>query len=216
MNQEVRQFEEIPYVIRYPREYDSAKRWPVLLFLHGMGSRGHDIQRFLNNPFFTLTKKHADFPFVIIAPQCCTGTWFDIFQSLKKLVQHVVYAAYTDPERVYLMGASMGGYAVWQLAMSMPELFAAICPICGGGMYTNASQLQHVPVWAFHGQKDTVVFPDESEKMVNAVNRFGGEARLTIYPENKHDAWSDTYSNEAVFQWLLAHQKDVGSAESTP
>ncbi|MBQ7867274.1 MAG: prolyl oligopeptidase family serine peptidase [Clostridia bacterium] len=215
MNQEIRQFEEISYIIRYPGDYDPAKRWPVIIFLHGMGSRSQDIHRLQGNPFFTVTEKHPHFPFVVIAPQCSAGTWVDIYQSLKKLVQHVASAAYTDPERVYLMGASMGGYGVWQLAMSMPDLFAAICPICGGGMYANAAQLKHVPVWAFHGQKDTTVLPEESEKMVNAVNRFGGNAILTIYPENGHDAWSDTYSNEAVFRWMLSHKKDAGSAECT-
>ena len=101
----------------------------------------------------------------------------------------------------------MGGYATWQLAMSMPEHFAAILPICGGGMYWNAGRLAKLPVWAFHGAKDTVVFPEESQKMVNAVNKSGGNATLTIYPECDHDSWTNTYSNPKVFAWLLEHKK---------
>ena len=115
-------------------------------------------------------------------------------------------ADYTDPERLYLMGASMGGYTTWELAMSMPELFAAIVPICGGGMYWNAGRLVNVPVWAFHGKLDPTVLVEESEKMVNAVNKRGGNARLTVYPENKHDAWTDTFSNPEVYRWLLDHK----------
>ena len=64
----------------------------------------------------------------------------------------------------------MGGYGTWQLAISMPEAFAAIVPICGGGMYWDAGRLKKVPVWAFHGDSDPTVFPEESVKMVNAVN----------------------------------------------
>ena len=106
------------------------------------------------------------------------------------------------------MGPSMGGYTSWALGMSMPEYFAAIVPICGGGMYWNAGRLINVPIWAFHGGKDSVVFVEESKKMVNAVNANGGNAKLTIYPENDHNAWSDTYSNYEVFEWLLSHKNE--------
>ena len=72
-------------------------------------------------------------------------------------------------------------------------------------MYWNASRLVNVPIWAFHGEKDPVVLKEESIKMVNAVNKCGGNARLTIYPENEHNAWSDTYNNHEVFRWLLSN-----------
>jgi predicted peptidase len=104
------------------------------------------------------------------------------------------------------MGASMGGYGSWQMAMSLPEYFAAMVPICGGGLFWNAARLVNVPVWAFHGGKDTVIPPEESMKMVDAVNAAGGNAKLTIYPDNDHNAWTDTYSNPEVFAWLLAHK----------
>ena len=100
----------------------------------------------------------------------------------------------------------MGGYTVWQLGMSMPEVFAAMVPICGGGMYWNAGRLANVPVWAFHGAKDPTVFVEESKKMVDAVNACGGNARLTIYPENGHDSWTDTLTNPEVFKWLLEQE----------
>ena len=149
---------------------------------------------------------------ITVAPLCSENTWFDLFDMLKALLAEIACADFTDPERIYCMGASMGGYATWQLAMSCPEYFAAIVPICGGGMYWNAARLINVPVWAFHGAKDTVVLPEESQKMVNAVNRKNGNARLTLYPENDHNAWSDTYSNPEVFSWMLSH-KNQNAAE---
>ncbi|MBQ8610841.1 MAG: prolyl oligopeptidase family serine peptidase [Oscillospiraceae bacterium] len=147
-----------------------------------------------------------------VAPQCSADTWFDLWEHLEALAEEIVRLPYADTERIYLMGSSMGGYGTWQLAMSMPTLFAAIVPICGGGMYWNAGRLVNVPVWAFHGGKDPTVYVEESKKMVDAVNRAGGNAKLTVYPENGHDAWSDTYSNEEVFRWLL-QQKKAGVAE---
>ena len=135
-----------------------------------------------------------------------------MWERLEALVREVAGLSCVDADRIYVMGASMGGYATWQLAMSMPEYFAAIVPICGGGMYWNAARLADVPTWAFHGAKDATVLPEESVKMVEAVKKHGGSAKLTLYPENNHDAWSDTYSNPAVFAWLL-QQRRKGSGE---
>ena len=212
MRYEVAQFESIQYITRYPNGYQEGVKYPVIIFFHGAGGRGNDISTLPNNPYFRITDGYEDFPFITIAPQCNTNTWFDLFQTLERLVLKVTQESFTDVKRIYLMGASMGGYCTWQLAMSMPECFAAIAPICGGGMYWNAARLINVPVWAFHGKKDETVFMEESEKMVAAVNRSGGNARLTVYPENGHDAWNDTYSNPEVFKWLLTHE-NINAAE---
>ena len=201
---EVKKYKKLNYVIRFPKGYEKEKQYPVRLFLHGAGTRGNDIEILRRNRFFIITEEHADFPFISIASQCSENSWFDLFETLQEFVKDIVSKPYVDKKRVYLMGSSMGGYGTWQLAMSMPEYFAAICPICGGGMYWNAARLANVPVWAFHGQKDPYVLLEESVKMVDAVNRCGGNARLTVYPEHTHDAWSDTYRNPKVFEWLLS------------
>ena len=215
MNMKVCNIEGLEYVIKYPSNFDSSNKYPVLFFLHGAGTRGNDINKLIENPFFDETEKHGDLPFIIVAPLCSEDTWFDMWERLKKLVDHISSLPDADLDRMYIMGASMGGYATWQLAMSMPEKFAAIVPICGGGMYWNASRLKDIPVWAFHGALDGVVFPDESKKMVEKVNKRGGNARLTVYPENEHNAWSDTYSNREVFEWLLSHRKSSSHTSGT-
>ena len=199
-------FQNIRCVLRKPIDFNSEKKYPILLFIHGAGTRGNDIDKLCANPFFRLTDRHQNFPFVTIAPLCEENTWFDVWERLKALVNDITNLPFADQERIYVMGASMGGYATWQLAMSMADRFAAIVPICGGGMYWNAGRLVNVPIWAFHGAKDTAVLLEESVKMVEAVKRHGGEAKLTVYPENGHDAWSDTYSNPEVFSWLFPQQ----------
>ena len=198
-------YEGIEYLITYPYNYKQGAKYPVIIFLHGAGGRGTDIEIIKENPYFKEIAEYPEFPFVSIAPQCSGNSWFDIFERLKKLVIHIAKEEYTDTERIYLVGVSMGGYGTWQLAMSLPEIFAAAIPICGGGMYWNASRLVNVPIWAFHGAKDHLVNVDESIRMVNAINDNGGNAKITIYPERMHNSWSDTYSNYAVFEWLLSN-----------
>lgn len=200
-------FEGMKYIISYPSGFTDEKKYPIILFLHGAGSRGTDISLLKSNPYFLITDKIKDFPFITIAPQCHQDTWFDLFETLEKFVLYFTELECVDTNKVYVMGASMGGYATWQLAMSMPEYFAAVVPVCGGGMYWNADRLVNVPIWAFHGAKDGCVMSEESRKMVDAVNTSGGSAKLTVYPENGHDAWSDTYANPEVFKWLLSNVK---------
>lgn len=203
------------YVIHYPKTFEETKPQPVLLHLNGAGSRGNDIKPCLETRSVTLgANAFPEYPFVTVVPLCSADTWFDLWEHLEELVRWIAAQPFTDRKRIYLTGGSMGGYATWQLAMSMPEYFAAIAPVCGGGMYWNARRLENIPIWAFHGGKDPVVFPEESQKMVDAVNKRGGNAKLTIYPENGHNAWDDTYSNPELYRWFLSHEKSeapVGS-----
>ena len=200
-------FRTLQYLVRYPDGYEKGMKCPVLICIHGAGGRGGSYEDFKGHSEFTISGKMEGFPFITVAPMCpkVDGTWFDYFETLKDFIRHIAKEPFTDPARIYAMGGSMGGYTTWELAMSMPEYFAAIVPICGGGMYWNAGRLKNVPVWAFHGKLDPTVLVEESEKMVNAVNKRGGCAKLTVYPEAKHDAWTPTYSNPAVYEWLLSH-----------
>jgi predicted peptidase len=101
----------------------------------------------------------------------------------------------------------MGGYGTWALAARRPDLFAAAVPVCGGGNRAEAAWLRSVPAWAFHGAKDDVVPVSEGEAMVRALERAGGEARLTVYPDAGHDSWTRAYDDPEVFAWLLEHRR---------
>jgi predicted peptidase len=101
----------------------------------------------------------------------------------------------------------MGGYGTWSLATEYPERFAAIAPICGGGDPKKAHLLKDMPVWVFHGAKDTVVPPERSEEMVNALKEAGGNVQYTVYPEADHDSWTETYNNPKLYEWFLKHKR---------
>ncbi len=203
------------YVLSVPDGFDETGKYPTILFLHGAGTRGDDLSLLAENAYFKLTPAHEDLGFITFAPQCHADTWFDLFETLGNFVRFVSEMSFVDSDRLYFVGNSMGGYAAWQLAMSLPELTAAVVPICGGGMYWNAERLKNVPVWAFHGGKDTTVLVRESEILTERVNACGGKARLTVYPDNGHDAWTDTFKNREVFEWLLSNRKAGAEAVRT-
>jgi predicted peptidase len=191
---------------------DEAPGWPVLLYLHGAGERGSDPEALKRQGLPRLVERHADFPFVTVAPQCAAGSaWYRYPRTLLALLDDVLARLPVDPARVYLTGNSMGGYGTWGLAGRHPERFAAIAPVCGGGLRTDgfparAHALRRMPVWAFHGALDEVVPPGESQRLVDALRAEGAEVRFTLYPDLGHDSWSRAYGDPALYAWLLAHR----------
>ena len=149
---EEKEFHGLKYLVRYPAGHKAGDKHPTILFLHGAGTRGDDLEMIRANSFFRITGEYEDFPFVCVAPQCrCVDTWYDYWETLKAFVKDILASDYCDEHRFYVIGNSMGGYATWQMGISMPEVIAAIAPICGGGVAWNTGRLKDVPVWAFHG-----------------------------------------------------------------
>ncbi|MBM3883454.1 MAG: phospholipase [Verrucomicrobia bacterium] len=213
---EIKRTDEIRYLLALPRDYDTAagKKWPLMLFLHGAGERGNNLQLVTVHGPPKLAKNGTNFPFILVAPQCPAGQRWET-EPLRQLLESVTKQHAVDESRVYLTGLSMGGYGTWKLALAHPEKFAAIAPICGGGERIDvllasrerAAALRRLPVWAFHGAKDPVVPLEESERMVEALKKAGvKDVRLTVYPEAQHDSWTQTYENPELYSWLLKHR----------
>jgi poly(3-hydroxybutyrate) depolymerase len=195
--------------------YRSLSSWPLLLVLHGAGAVDRNIDRVRRDGLPRRIEEGGTVPFVVVAPQSRGGGW-DV-NALDALLDEVLRRYRVDADRVYLTGLSMGGYGTWAMAAAHPERFAAIAPICGGGDPAWAERLRRVPIWAFHGDEDTVIPPDESRKMIAAVERAGGEAKLTIYPQVGHDAWTRAFSDPRLYTWLLEHRRSrAGRASARP
>ena len=204
-------FQQLKFLVRTPKEMKEKN--PTILFLHGAGTRGQDLEAVGRNPFFAQDNclMQADSPFLIFAPQCHEDSWFDLFEQLRAFALAIYNDPRVDAQRFYLVGASMGGYGVWQLAISLPELFAGMVAVCGGGMRWSAKRLTSVPVWAVHGEEDPVVPCIQSVQMVDGVNQAGGNARLTLLQHTGHNAWDYTYHCQEIFQWLLQQRKELPS-----
>lgn len=205
------------YLLFLPADYQKTtkKSWPVLVFLHGAGERGTDLNQVAVHGAPRIARTQPDFPFILVAPQCPPDAIWNP-AIVMALVDEILATHRADRTRVYLTGMSMGGYGTWTTATKYPERFAAIAPVCGGGDTLDVllsygakrEALRSLPVWAFHGAKDDVVPPAESERMIAAYQNAGGrELQLTIYPEANHDSWSETYANPQLYEWLLAHRR---------
>jgi len=197
------------YLLYLPKDYgkDRRQRWPVILFLHGAGERGGDLELVKKHGPPKIVEDKKDFPFIVLSPQCPEGGWWPA-DFLIPLLDEVAKQYRVDKSRVYLTGLSMGGFGTWALAIEHPDRFAAIAPICGGGDPKLVSRIKHLPVWVFHGAKDPVVPLEKSEMMVKALEEAGGNVKFTAYPEATHDSWTETYDNPELYEWFLSHRRE--------
>lgn len=210
MAQRVEQFingkAHLRYLLHLPPQTGASL--PLILFLHGSGERGADLELVKLHGIARVVEAQPDFPFITVSPQCPVGTmWIHLLDLLTSLLDHALATYPADPDRVYLTGLSMGGYGAWHLASAQPERFAAVAPICGGGDAETVCRMKHVPVWAFHGEKDNVVLPRESRRMVDALRACGGSVRFSLYKNGGHDAWTPTYNDQRLYDWFLTHRR---------
>lgn len=198
------------YLLALPEHYDALadRSWPLLVFLHGIGGRGVDLERVKEYGIPRLIEEQRfEWPFIIVSPQCPSDSYWPMEKdAVAALIEEVANTYAVDRTRIYLTGLSMGGYGAWDLAIAYPDLFAAVVPICGGGNQEEVALIKHVPVWVFHGAKDNIVPIEESEKMVKALEEADGNVTLTVYADAGHDAWTETYNNPELYEWLLQHQ----------
>ena len=205
------------YLIYLPRDYDPSRTWPLLLFLHGAGERGDDIARVaFHGPPKLIREATMDLPFIVVSPQVPEERVWSV-RFLDALLEEVAATHSVDADRIYVTGLSMGGYGTWELALEFPHRFAAIVPISGGGTMPGACTLRHLPIWAFHGAQDQVVPPSQTEEFVERLHECDGHIRYTRYDDAGHDAWTRTYADPALYQWLLSHRRGrPGPRSSAP
>ena len=196
---------EMDYLEYLPPGYALQNNWPLMIFLHGSGERGTDLQRVkIHGPL--KVAQEMLLPFVIIAPQCREKQSWSA-ELLTGFLVTILNSYSIDTKRIYVTGLSMGGTGTWELAKRSPELITAIAPICGRGSPMNICNLKDMPVWAFHGAKDEIVPLSFSTTVISQLKECGGNARLTIYPEAGHDSWTETYDNPELYEWFLKQTK---------
>ena len=199
---------EMQYLLYLPPAYDTSEEtWPLLLFLHGAGERGDDLELVKVHGPPKMIAEGSDFPFVVVSPQCPKDEWWSI-DALHDLINEIVETHRIDTAKIYVTGLSMGGYATWRLACTYPKQFAAVVPICGGGDPEKASLMKEIPTWVFHGAKDEAVPLQKSQEMVDALKAAGSDVRFTVYPEGGHvEAWQNAYGDPALWEWLAKQRQ---------
>jgi predicted peptidase len=206
---------KLDYLLYLPEDYDAKDKWPLVIFLHGAGERGDDLERVKVHGPPKLIDEGKSLPAIVVSPQCATNRWWHAqLLELTALIDDIEAKYKVDKDRIYLTGLSMGGFGTWALGAYTPERFAALVPICGGGEALAARAIKDVPVWAFHGAKDPVVPLSRSETMVQALERAKGNVKFTVYPDAMHDSWTETYNNPELWTWLFEQKlphKDAAS-----
>ena len=222
---------EFRYRLLHPESVDIAPQppggYPLVLFLHGAGERGDDnIQQLKYFPSWlaepALRRRH---PCFVLAPQCriderwVDATWTDNrstplsalptvdLAAASAAVDEVVASEAVDPGRIYLTGLSMGGYGTWDLAARLPDRFAALLPVCGGGDEQQATRLARLPIWCFHGDADNAVPVARSRAMITAVRAAGGRPIYSELPGVGNDSWKPAYRDAFVLDWLFSQRR---------
>ncbi|HVY30232.1 MAG TPA: prolyl oligopeptidase family serine peptidase [Polyangiaceae bacterium] len=221
----------LPYRLFKVKNPVAGSKYPLILFLHGAGERGDDNgKQLMANAGATVwaTDAHqAAHPAYVIAPQCpADKQWVDTdwtkgsystttvaisdqLTTALEIADAVAKEFDTDPARQYITGLSMGGYGTWDAILRNPERFAAALPVCGAGDPSKAELIKDLPIWTAHGDADPVVPVTGSRDMVAALKAVGSTIKYSEYPGVQHDAWTMTYANEEIVDWLFTNKKDL-------
>jgi predicted peptidase len=214
--------ERMRYLLFVPKDYDKQKKYPLVLWLHGGGSRGDDLKLLLRYGdehgigYFAKSDNQSEYPSFIVAPQCPRNRlWGDpdseqptnemrlVLEILEK-----VQADYSiDSRRLYVTGISLGGYGTWDIIGRRPEMFAAAVPICGGGNTSKAPLMVKTAIWAFHGDKDELVNVSESRRMITAIRNARGDPKYTEYKGVGHNSWERAFTEPDLLSWMFAQRR---------
>ncbi len=196
---------KLEYLLYLPKGHGRGKKkWPLMVYLHGSGERGSNLELVKTHGPPKLIEAEQEFPFIVVSPQCPADGWWTN-DMISTLLDDLEQNLQVDSSRVYLTGLSMGGFGTWAMAGEFPNRFAAIAPICGGGLELWMRNITHLPVWAFHGAKDDIVPLEQTTRLVDELKRLGSKkVKLTVFKNADHDSWTRAYANPKLYEWMLA------------
>lgn len=205
---EIKEMHEVSYVLDYP---PTAKgKVPLIVFLHGSGERGNDLEKVKAHSPFTY-KNLIKEPVAILAPQCPEKKWWDT-EEIYHLIKEIQKKYQIDETRIYLTGLSMGGWGSWKLANEHPEMFAALATVCAPSdrwMKATVHQYKDLPIKIFHGGNDDIVSPMTSIEMYQEIRKINKNVELIIFPDDNHNSWDSTYSDPKLYEWMLSQRKPI-------
>lgn len=197
---------ELNYILNIPKETKEKK--PLIIFLHGSGEKGTDIELVKVHGPFKYLKTH-ELDAYVLAPQCPENEYWNS-EVLYRLILKVQKENNIDPNRIYLTGLSMGGWGAWNLAFAHPDMFAAVVPIAGFvdrvPMIENC-KIAKVPIRIFHGLLDDVVDVDYSITIYKKLKSCNADIALTIFDDAGHESWTRVYDNKQIYDWMFQQIK---------
>lgn len=225
----VQKGDTLNYRILYPEDFSTEKKYPVVLFLHGAGERGNDNEAQLLHGSSLFLENRSKYPAIVVFPQAPREDYWANVQVIRDslppqfhfrnggeptaslalvmaLMDSIVQERSVDSDRVYVGGLSMGAMGTYELLSRKPGMFAAAFAICGGADPAIVKNYKEgLNIWIFHGEKDNVVLPEYSKQMARVINTQGGNAKLSLYPEDNHNSWDSAFSEPYLLPWLFKH-----------
>lgn len=204
---------EVAYQLWVP-EHDAAKRYPLLVSLHGQSGSSEDQMR------GWLDEVRKEEGLFLLAPDAAKGGWGRSrvgFGNVQAVIRDAIEKWPIDPLRVYVDGCSMGGNGSFQFAYMFPDLVAAAVPRAGGPEFFKDEKdpkkarsrfmenLRNTPVYWIVGAKDEKV-PIE---WVRAAKARADELKLDLtYREmdGGHEWFPE--ENGKVLEWLRGKTRD--------
>ena len=210
------------YAVWTPPDYDAARAWPCLVFLHGSGEWGDDGEKPTRIGLGPQLAAHPErWPFVVVFPQKPTEEeeWEEREDVVLAALDSVRRDYAVDSTRIALTGMSQGGHGTWYLGARHARRWSCLVPVCAYGRARSvAPRVAALPVWAFHGLRDDLVNPEDTRLIVGEIRarraRLGHPpsdslvVRMTLYPEANHNAWDPAYSEPELPRWILAQRRE--------
>ena len=183
-------FDGMPCRVMSPSEFDSTKKYPVIVSLHGAGGKGTNNKKQLKdwNKQLADPRRRKEFPCYVVAPQAA-GLWNA--DHLKKIRALIRTLPAVDMDRIYILGHSMGGHGTYIFIQLAPDYFAAAAPSAGSGLrrtedFIDPAKIKDLPIWAFHGDKDGVCPIEKGQKVFDEMKGLGGNMKFTIWKGDNH------------------------------
>jgi predicted peptidase len=223
--------ETFRYQVYVPAAFDPSRAWPVVLFLHGSGERGSDGIRQTSIGLGSAIRSHPErFPAIVVFPQAPEGKrWTgDAETAALEALDSAIAEFHGDPQRVYLVGISMGGRGALEIAAHDARRFAAVIAVCGwvvppkeiadlekastpvpgvNPYVAMAEALKSLPVRLFHGTQDTIIPPSESRRLAVALHDLGADTQYRELPDIGHAAWEKAFADPELWQWMFTRRR---------
>lgn len=183
-------FDGMPVRVMAPLDFDASKKYPVIVSLHGAGGRGTNNSKQLKdwNRQLTEPQRRNQFPCYIVAPQAAELWNASHLRRVRALIETL---AAVDADRIYILGHSMGGHGTYIFIQLAPDYFAAAAPSAGSGLkrtddFIDPRKIRHLPIWAFHGDRDSVCPIEKDQKVFDEMKRIGGNMKFTVWNGDNH------------------------------
>lgn len=217
----------MPYTIYVPKSLDSARKYPMVVCLHGTGEIQEPVSAILKkNQMATSFAEDSESGInecIVIVPKCMIrydvdDNWTTLNQFIRqrsdspfwpmphltvvwRLIQKTLKDYPIDDKRLYLTGISSGAFGAFVLAMEHPGAFAALVTACGAANPQRIEALRNTPLWLFHSADDPLIVPAYTlDPTLAALDKAGIRYRVTRYPEKQ------VFWQSAHFCWEVVYK----------